>query len=175
MKTLIMCQGELSKKEKDVLAKHPNVQVVLTDCTELDESQPVVFKLPERVFYGHVSHDRLVDVIVGRADDLKIQTARLYNVEMGTYQSEPKYRKFVTKFKEELEELSEFKAGQIRKEIKSFCAKHDLDDRDIVNPLKIALIGTTKGPDLSDVMELLGAKESFNLIDNFLSNYKYRI
>jgi len=175
MRTLVMCQDELSKKEQNILAKHPNVQVVLSPCDELDESQPVVFKLPEKVFYGQVVPERLVDVIVGRADDLKIQTARLYNVEMGKFQSEPIYRKLVQQFKEELEELTEFSATKLRKEIKAFVKSKNVKEWDLIAPLKIAVFGTTKGPDLSIVMELLGQKESLKLVDTFLSNYKYRI
>lgn len=175
MPTLLICKDELTAEERDVLAKHPKHSFILTACDGLEESRTVVMRLPDGTCYGHVFPNRLVDVIADRADDLKLQSAFLYDVSMNPYKSEPVYRANVLAFLPELKGLDQFEVPQLEALLTSYRATRNLTEEDLVHPLKMALIHTTRGPALPAVLAGLGKTVSLDRIDAYLKQYKYRL
>lgn len=55
--------------------------------------------------------------------------------------------------------LSNYEEGAIKAEVEAFMGDHGLKYGDVLPILRIALSGTTKGPSIFEMMELLGAEE----------------
>lgn len=162
------------KSIKNIIEKHSNVKVIHTIFSGIEESYPVVFRVPEGSFYGHVSTERLSDVIAGHADDLKIQTARFFTVEMKKFISEEKYRLMVIDFFDYLKGINPINSDNVSIEINNFCKEFDYMEQEVTDSLKMALIKTTKGPLLCDLIEAFGKKETKNRLSVYLNKYKYR-
>lgn len=161
---------ELSKYKE----KYKRVRLLESTFTGLEESDPIVFRVPDGVFYANVSEDRLGDVITDNADDLIVQTARIFNVEMKMFVSEPIYRKYVKDFLEIVEDLTDFSSPYLTLEINQFITKLNIKESDLTNPMKMALIKTTTGPTLPVLMDALGKKECILRIKEHLYNYRNR-
>jgi glutamyl-tRNA synthetase len=59
-----------------------------------------------------------------------------------------------------LEETDPFEAGNLETEIKSYLEKVGIGTGTAMIPLRLALVGESRGPDLFSIMELLGREES---------------
>jgi glutamyl-tRNA synthetase len=59
-----------------------------------------------------------------------------------------------------LEETDSFEAGNLETEIKSYLEKEGIGTGTAMIPLRLALVGESRGPDLFSIMELLGREES---------------
>jgi hypothetical protein len=175
MNTLLICKDALTPQEELVLAKYPNIRVILTVCDGLDESRTVVMTLPEGTVYGHVFPNRLIDVIAKRADDLKLQSAFLYDISMNPYKNEPIYRTNVLQFLPELQQMESFDVPALESLITAYQATHHMSEEQLIHPLKMALVQTTRGPALPAVLAGLGKQESLARIDQYLKQYKYRL
>lgn len=173
--TLLFCTKKLSKQEQEAIDKYPDVDVILTKCEQLEESDLVVCQLPDIIFYGHVTPDRIKDIIFRRADDLKIQTARLFDVAMKTYKSEPKYRTMIWALYDELSDLSTWNEESIKDLLKEMKHQFKLSKQDVEYAVKMALIKTTKGPQAVDLLVGLGWKKIKELLDDYKAFFKYRI
>jgi len=164
----------IEKNMYENLDQYSKVEFKQTTMTGIDESHPIVFRIPDGTFYGSVTEDRLQDVISGHADDLKIQTARYFSVEMKTYISEPMYRKTVKHFLKQLKKMEQFDKDAIKREMKDCIKENHIVEYQLYNPLKMALIGTTLGPKLPDLMSTFGKDECVVRIKKYLRNYRYR-
>ncbi len=164
----------IEKKMYDNLDQYKKAEFKETTITGIDESHPIVFRIPDGTFYGGVTQDRLQDVVSGHADDLKIQTARFFSVEMKTYISEPMYRKTVKHFLKQLKKMEQFDKDAIKREMKEFIKDTHIVEYQLYNPLKMALIGTILGPKLTDLMSAFGKEECIVRIKKYLRNYRYR-
>ena len=172
--TILLCTlPSQIQKFKEKIERY-NVTVIETTCPELEESMPLVIRIPENEFYQRVSVERIIDVIRGHAGDLKVQTARLFDVSMKKYISEPKYRQLVKDFRREVDTLEKWNSDTILKVIEQLSNGDKVKRLDLVNAVKMALIKTTKCPPLEVVMEAYGKKEFFERIQSYLVNYKYR-
>lgn len=163
--------GELSKYKE----KHKNVRVLESTFTGLEESNPIAFRVPEGIFYSNVTESRLRDVMAGYADDLIVQSAKIFSVEMKRFVSEPIYRKHVREFLEIIEDLKDFSSPYLTLEINQFTTRLKINEDDLVNPMKMALIKTTIGPILPVLMDALGKEECIDRIKDYLYNYRYKI
>jgi|LGOV01.1.fsa_nt_gb (2Fe-2S) ferredoxin len=175
MTTILIDLNNYDEDLEYIKKKYPKVKIINTTFVSMKESYPVVLRYPEGSFYGHVSIDRVSDVIGGYADDLKIQTARFFNVEMKKYISEEKYRLIVIEFFDYLDQISPLVSDNISKGITTFSEKFNFIELEVIDTLKMALIKTTKGPLLSDLIEALGKVETENRLNIYLNKYKYRI
>lgn len=174
MTTILVDANDYDINIDTIIKKFPKVKVISTKYTGIEESYPVVFRVPEGTLYGHVSMDRMSDVIGGHANDLKIQTARLFTVEMKKFVSEEKYRLMVIEFLENFEQIKPLESNVISDAITSLCKKHNFLKQEVIDSLQMALIKTTKGPLLYDLIEALGKEETENRLIEYLQKYKYR-
>jgi len=173
MTIILCCTKEQSTQFKEELSKY-NHKVIESKCDKLEESMPVVMTIPDGTFYGRVTPDRILEVIVDTAGDLKIQTARLYDVEMEKYFSEAVYRASVFSFYKQINQLVKWDKENIIKNFEQFCKTQTLSNTQIIDSLKMALIKTTRGPGLTELLEAFGKKEVCSRIENYLEKYKYR-
>jgi len=174
MTLIFCCTQKQSKLFREKLSKY-NVNIIDSSCDQLDENLPVVVTIPEGTFYAKVTPERIIDVYRGHAADLKIQTARLYDVDMEKYMSEPKYRKIVQSFYTHMDQITEWDSAHLKAALDQFATLHKELKLHVFSAIKIALLKTTRCPLLEDVLEALGKEEVEQRLEDFSTNYKARI
>ncbi len=71
----------------------------------------------------------------------------------------PEFRAAFDELRQRLQGLSDYQEAAIKKEVEAFMADHEMKYGDVLPILRIALSGTTKGPSIFEMMELLGSEE----------------
>jgi glutamyl/glutaminyl-tRNA synthetase len=94
---------------------------------------------------------------------------------MNPYKNEPVYRTNVLQFLPELQRMESFEVPALEAVIAAYRTTHHLTEEQLVHPLKMALVQTTRGPALPAVLAGLGKEESLARIDKYLNQYKYRL
>jgi glutamyl/glutaminyl-tRNA synthetase len=95
--------------------------------------------------------------------------------EYEVYFTDPMHRRTVKFFRYQLEKMTETDWRAVRDALQLFMAKYEVSETDLVNPVKVVLLGTTKGPSLPKLIEYMGKEEAFKRIDQYLQDNKYRI
>ena len=67
---------------------------------------------------------------------------------------------------------SEFKADVLKEEIHHFVEEKGLGFGKVMMPLRLSLVGELKGPDVPDLLEILGKEESVKRINSTIENLK---
>lgn len=69
-------------------------------------------------------------------------------------------------------ETVEFSAANLKQAIHDFAESRGLGMGKVMMPLRLSLVGELKGPDVPDIMELLGKEEATARINNAVNNFK---
>lgn len=69
-------------------------------------------------------------------------------------------------------ENTEFNAEQLKQAVHDFAENKGLGMGKVMMPLRLSLVGELKGPDVPDIMELLGKEETISRINNAINNFK---
>ncbi|WP_042721160.1 glutamate--tRNA ligase [Flavobacterium sp. B17] len=69
-------------------------------------------------------------------------------------------------------EYVDFKAEILKKTMHDIAEEKGLGMGKVMMPLRLALVGELKGPDVPDIMELLGKEETICRINNAINNFK---
>ncbi|WPO82407.1 glutamate--tRNA ligase [Chryseobacterium sp. JJR-5R] len=69
-------------------------------------------------------------------------------------------------------ETAEFSAESLKKAVHDFAEHKGLGMGKVMMPLRLALVGELKGPDVPDILEILGREESISRIHNAINNIK---
>lgn len=69
-------------------------------------------------------------------------------------------------------EGADFNAENLKQVIHDFAENKGLGMGKVMMPLRLALVGELKGPDVPDIMELLGKEETISRINNAINNIK---
>ncbi len=69
-------------------------------------------------------------------------------------------------------ETAEFNAESLKKAVHDFAENKGLGMGKVMMPLRLALVGELKGPDVPDILEILGKEESISRIYNAINNFK---
>ncbi len=69
-------------------------------------------------------------------------------------------------------EAAEFNAENVKKAVHDFAENKGLGMGKVMMPLRLALVGELKGPDVPDILEILGKEESISRIHNAINNFK---
>lgn len=69
-----------------------------------------------------------------------------------------------------LQTIENFEAEILRKAIHDFAETKELGMGKVMMPLRLALVGELKGPDVPDILEILGSEESVGRIKNAVNN-----
>ena len=72
-------------------------------------------------------------------------------------------------FLEHIDE-SEFNSEKIKQKIQDFAENQGIGMGKIMMPLRLTLVGELKGPDIPDIMEILGKTESLERVKNAVNN-----
>jgi glutamyl-tRNA synthetase len=72
-----------------------------------------------------------------------------------------------------IESISAFEHQTIENAINEFCQTNQIGLGEVMIPLRIALVGTTKGPHLGEIMEVLGKQESLDRMEAFAEYMKH--
>jgi len=71
-----------------------------------------------------------------------------------------------------IEKVENFEAKKIETDIKNWIQQNELGMGKIMQPLRIALVGAMKGPDLFEIISVLGKQETVKRINNCVSHFK---
>ena len=63
----------------------------------------------------------------------------------------------------------DFQSQTLEEKVKSFIESNELSFGKVMNPLRLCLVGTNKGPHLFDIIEMLGKEETLSRIDKAIS------
>jgi glutamyl-tRNA synthetase, bacterial family len=69
-------------------------------------------------------------------------------------------------------EYVDFKAEILKQSMHDIAEEKGLGMGKVMMPLRLALVGELKGPDVPDIMELLGKEETISRINNAINNFK---
>jgi len=69
-------------------------------------------------------------------------------------------------------EGAEFNAENLKQVVHDFAENKGLGMGKVMMPLRLSLVGELKGPDVPDIMELLGKEETTSRISNAINNFK---
>jgi glutamyl-tRNA synthetase len=69
-------------------------------------------------------------------------------------------------------EGTEFNAENLKQVMHDFVENKGLGMGKVMMPLRLALVGELKGPDVPDILELIGREESISRINNAINNFK---
>ncbi|AZB20831.1 glutamate--tRNA ligase [Kaistella haifensis] len=73
-------------------------------------------------------------------------------------------------FSEKLMNLTDFQAVAIKQSIHDFAEEKGLGMGKVMMPLRLSLVGELKGPDVPEILEILGKEESIERIKNAVNN-----
>ncbi|SEW48759.1 glutamyl-tRNA synthetase [Chryseobacterium wanjuense] len=69
-------------------------------------------------------------------------------------------------------EAADFNAENLKQIVHDFAENKGLGMGKVMMPLRLALVGELKGPDVPDILELIGREESISRINNAINNFK---
>ncbi|MEG1591866.1 glutamate--tRNA ligase [Chryseobacterium sp.] len=78
----------------------------------------------------------------------------------------------LTEFAENLNSIDDFISENIKQSLHDFAENKGLGMGKVMMPLRLALVGELKGPDVPDILELIGKEESIARIGNAVNNFK---
>jgi nondiscriminating glutamyl-tRNA synthetase len=78
----------------------------------------------------------------------------------------------LTEFAESLNSINDFSSENIKQNLHDFAENKGIGMGKVMMPLRLALVGELKGPDVPDILELVGKEESIERISNAVNNFK---
>ncbi|AYN02673.1 glutamate--tRNA ligase [Chryseobacterium sp. 3008163] len=78
----------------------------------------------------------------------------------------------LTEFAESLQSINDFTSENIKQNLHDFAENKGVGMGKVMMPLRLALVGELKGPDVPDIVELVGKEESIARISNAINNFK---
>ncbi len=78
----------------------------------------------------------------------------------------------VSDIKDILQNTSEFTSTAIENEVKKYIEKNELGFGQVMNPLRLCLVGSNQGAHLFDIMEIIGKEETISRIERGLKTIK---
>ncbi len=76
----------------------------------------------------------------------------------------------MTEFADKISILEKFDAENIKESLHQLAESKGLGMGKVMMPLRLTLVGELKGPDVPDIIEILGKEESTNRILNAVKN-----
>lgn len=147
-----------------------------------DQEALVLFKKVEDINLSHLDDDQLLKIISlmkERATFIKdIYTDGKFFFEAPSSYDEKAVKKawneqtasLMNNFAEALHGTEIFEAENLRHIIHDFAETKGLGMGKVMMPLRLALVGELKGPDVPDILQVLGKEESVGRIKNAVNN-----
>jgi (2Fe-2S) ferredoxin len=174
---VLVCNNEHCKsdgseeilKELENLRREIDFEFLTSSCMGLCSYGPNVMTFPDLRIYGNVSASRIKDIISSQGSDLLHPNDRIYSKELCSEVSlDPMHRRSVKLFRYHLEKFDDFSVANLRVIISSFENKYEITGNKFLYPIKLALLGTIKGPDLPKIIYFLGKEDTIKSLDKFL-------
>ncbi len=160
---------------KELMNHIEKVKFNHASCIGMCENGPLIVTFPDITFYQNVTKNRVKDILAHKATDLIVPKQHLFDPTMDVYFSDPLHRRTVKLFRWHLDKISDFDWKSIRDSILIFKEKYDIKGTDSMFPVRVALLGTTKGPELPKLIDYMGKTMVLERIDSYLRDNKYRI
>lgn len=169
--------GARFSKEKAEWFNHQYLQ------KKSDEEVLNLFKNIEVVKNSNLSDEKLLKIVhlmKERANFVKdIYESGKFFFEAPTSYDEKAVKKawneetssILNELSDELEN-EDFTAENLKQKIHDFAENKSLGMGKVMMPLRLALVGELKGPDVPDILEILGKEESIKRIKNAIINFK---
>ena len=78
----------------------------------------------------------------------------------------------MSEFADVLVDVEDFGHDSLKNSIQSFAEKKGLGMGKVMMPLRLCLVGELKGPDVPDILQILGREESIFRIKNAVNNIR---
>lgn len=78
-------------------------------------------------------------------------------------------RELMSELKQVINAVIDFTAENVQTEVKSWIGKKDIGFGKVMQPLRLALVGEMKGPDVFDIIYMIGKAETVKRIENAIS------
>lgn len=147
---------------------------------KLDDSQiSEQFKeyLENKGIKSDVNIDQVVSLLKERAtfiEDLWDQGSFFF-VTPSTYDEKafkkavkPETKEYLSQVKQLIEDAEDYSSENLTSLIKGWISSEKISFGHVMMPLRLALVGEMKGPDVMDILAIIGKEESIKRIDNFI-------
>lgn len=133
---------------------------------------------------GITADNSVVEKVAGLVKDRANLTTDLYSLADFFFIAPEKYDEKASKnWKEDtsglmqqvisvIENVKVFEAKEIESTIKNWIQENELGMGKIMQPLRIAMVGEMKGPDLFEIIAVLGKDETIQRLHNAINNFK---
>ena len=133
---------------------------------------------------GITADNSVVEKVAGLVKDRANLTTDLYSLADFFFIAPEKYDEKASKnWKEDtsglmqqvisvIENVKIFEAKEIESTIKNWIQENELGMGKIMQPLRIAMVGEMKGPDLFEIIAVLGKDETIQRLHNAIDNFK---
>ncbi|NLN26558.1 MAG: glutamate--tRNA ligase [Bacteroidetes bacterium] len=100
------------------------------------------------------------------------QTPSAYDQKAIDKTVKPETAAYLTRVKELIASVNEFSSENLSAVIKGWISEEKIGFGKVMMPLRLALVGEMKGPDVMDILSVLGKKESLKRIENLIDKIK---
>lgn len=100
------------------------------------------------------------------------QTPSTYDQKAIDKTVKPETAAYLTSVKELIASVDEFSSEKLSAVIKGWISEEKIGFGKVMMPLRLALVGEMKGPDVMDILSVLGKEESLKRIDNLIDKIK---
>ncbi len=172
--TKVSKAGARFSKDKAVWFNHHYLQKQTTESLLTAYKEEVDSKFEDEVLI------KILNLVKERADFVKdlVEQSRFF-FETPTHYAEKAYKKvwkeettnLMTELKKVIENNQDFSVEFLQKNTKEWIVSKNVGFGKVMQPLRLALVGDMKGPDLFEIMNILGKEETTKRIENII-NYK---
>ena len=122
---------------------------------------------------------KIISLMKERATFVKdiYEQGKFFFVSPNTYEEKavkkawnPAAAEAMAKLGNELSETENFESENLKNIVHDFAEKENLGMGKVMMPLRLSLVGELKGPDVPDILEILGKEESVSRIKNAVNN-----
>lgn len=121
---------------------------------------------------------KIINLVKERSNFIKdlVEQSQFF-FETPTHYAEKAYKKvwkedtknLMKELKEVIENHQDFAAESLQEEVKKWITSKEIGFGKIMQPLRLALVGDMKGPDLFEIMNILGREETLKRMENSIN------
>ncbi len=142
-------------------------QIEYTGCMDLCHIENKLFSIEDLSIYQELEMGRIDDLLSNGVEDLKYQSN--LNI-IQKYGSDPMHLRTIKLFRWHLDKYDSFNQEEVVILIQEFSKKYDVKGLDLINPIMIALTKNTEGPELPDLIHMLGKDRVMGLLADYLQS-----
>lgn len=153
----------LKKSDEEVLVLFKELEEVKNTSLDNDTLFQIVSLMKERAsFVRDIYNDSKFFFVAPTSYDEKA-TKKAWNAETSS---------LLTAFAANLNATDSFETDVLKQSIHDFAEEKGLGMGKVMMPLRLALVGELKGPDVPDIMQILGKEETIARIQNAINKFQ---